>query len=51
MDEALFFNLEKAEVGCILGDHGGLAILAVSVSEQHMTNPVYIEAILILRGL
>lgn len=51
VDGALFADLERAGVGFILRDARGKAILRASLCEEHVDNPITIEALAILRGL
>lgn len=51
VDEALFLNLQEAGVDFILRDCSGSAIMAASIKEAHLANPIDIESLAILRGL
>lgn len=48
---ALFANLEWVGVRLILRDERANATLAASLCEEHVDNPITIEALAILRGL
>lgn len=50
VDGAIFFNYEKAGVGCLLRDAQGDLIMAAS-SPEILAEPATIEALAILRGL
>lgn len=50
VDGAIFFNLDKVEVGCLLRDFKGDKIMATS-SLKTMENPKSFEAIAMLCGL
>lgn len=51
VDGALFSNLQQAGVGFIMRDCSRSAIMAASIKEPHVANPVDIESLANLRGL
>lgn len=51
IDGALFFDLQKVGIGCLLRDHQGQTIMATSLVDNFAMNLQSIEVVAILRSL
>lgn len=51
VDRALFLELQKSKIGCVIRDHSGKLFLAASLPERDVIDPETIEALALLRSL
>lgn len=51
VDGALFFNLKKVGIGCVVHDSSGKVLLAACKVENNVIEPETIETLILLRNL